>query len=220
MSRQSLNLTDQLYSYLLSVSLREAPILQRLREETAAHPWAEMQIAPEQGQFLALLVELTGARNILEIGVFTGYSSLSMALVLAKGGRLVACDTDHETTQVARHYWSEAGIEDKVDLRLAPAMETLEELLADGQAGQFDMVFIDADKENYLNYYEKCLLLLRPGGLILADNVLWSGRPADAAEQDPATSAIRAFNKFLHRDDRIRLSMLPVADGLTLALKR
>ena len=220
MSRQSLNLTGQLYSYLLSVSLREAPVLRHLREETASHPWAEMQIAPEQGQFLALLVELTGARDILEIGVFTGYSSLSMALAMAPGGRLVACDNDHETTQIARRYWREAGVEEKVDLRLAPAMETLKELLENGQAGTFDMVFVDADKENYLRYYEKCLLLLRRGGLILADNVLWSGRPADVAEQDPATSAIRAFNQFVHHDDRIHLSMLPLADGLTIALKR
>ncbi len=220
MSRQSLNLTDQLYRYLLSVSLREAPVLQRLREETATHRWAEMQIAPEQGQFLALLVELIGAKSILEIGVFTGYSSLSMAIALPQDGRLIACDIDSETTQTANAYWSEAGVLDKVDLRLMPALETLENLLQGGEAATFDLVFIDADKENYLNYYEKCLLLVRSGGLIVIDNVLWSGKPADASEKDPTTSAIRAFNQFLHGDDRISLSMLPLADGLTLAIKR
>lgn len=220
MSRQSLNLTDQLYRYLLSISLRETSLLQRLREETANHPWAEMQIAPEQGQFLAFLVELTGAKTILEIGVFTGYSSLSMALALSQDGRLIACDIDTETTQTAKAYWSEAGVLDKIDLRLMPALDTLENLLQDDQAGAFDLVFIDADKENYLNYYEKCLLLLRPGGLIVIDNVLWSGKPADVSENDPTTSAIRAFNEFLHGDDRISLSMLPLADGITLAIKR
>ena len=220
MSRQSINLTDNLYDYLLSVSLREVPILQRLREETTSHPLGEMQIAPEQGQFLALLVELIGARNILEIGVFTGYSSLSMALALPRDGRLVACDNDDESTQIARAYWIEAGVADKVDFHLGAALDTLNRLLDGGHAQTFDMVFIDADKENYTNYYEKCLLLLRQGGLILIDNVLWSGRPADAAEQDSATSAIREFNQRLHVDDRVSLSMLPLADGVTLAVKR
>jgi len=219
MSRQSINLTDNLYNYLLSVSLREVPILQRLRDETADHPLGEMQIAPEQGQFFALLVELIGARNILEIGVFTGYSSLSLALALPQDGRLVACDNDDESTQTARAYWAEAGVADKVDFHLGAALDTLNCLLDEGHAETFDMAFIDADKENYHHYYEKCLLLLRQGGLILIDNVLWSGRPADAAEQDSATSAIREFNQRLYVDDRVSLSMLPLADGVTLAVK-
>jgi predicted O-methyltransferase YrrM len=220
MSRQTLTLDDRLYGYLLDESLREPDVLRRLREETASHPKAEMQIAPEQGQFMALLVRLIGARRILEVGVFTGYSSLAMALALPADGRLVACDVSEEFTSVARRYWREAGVESRIELRLAPAVETLDALLAGGDAGRFDLAFLDADKESYDAYYERSLALLRPGGLIIVDNVLQDGRVADPAVQTPPVVAIRQLNRKLLRDERIDLSMLPVADGLTLARKR
>jgi len=211
---------EAVYQYLLSVSLREPPILRKLREETASHPRAQMQIAPEQGQFMALLVQLLGARRTLEVGVFTGYSSLAVALALPADGTIVACDVNEEFTAVARRYWKEAGVENMIDLRLKPALETLRELLAERRQGTFDMAFIDADKSNYESYYESAIELVRPGGLILIDNVLWSGRVADPANDDADTKALRALNKKLLADSRISLSMLPVADGLTLALKR
>ena len=220
MSRQTLNLTDRLYDYLLDVSLREPPLLARLREETAKVPMAEMQISPEQGQFMALLVELIGARRTLEVGTFTGYSALAVALALAPEGRVITCDINEEMTAIARRYWAEAGVAGKIDLRLAPAVDTLDGLLADGQAGQFDFAFIDADKTNYLAYYERTLGLLRSGGLIAVDNVLWNGAVADPERQDDDTSAIRAFNEALHADERVSLSLLPIGDGLTLARKR
>jgi caffeoyl-CoA O-methyltransferase len=220
MSRQTLNLTDRLYDYLLDVSLREPPLLARLREETAKVPMAEMQISPEQGQFMALLVELIGARRTLEVGTFTGYSALAVALALPPEGRVITCDINEEMTAIARRYWTEAGVAGKIDLRLAPAVDTLDGLLADGQAGQFDFAFIDADKTNYLAYYERTLGLLRSGGLIAVDNVLWNGAVADPKRQDDDTSAIRAFNEALHADERVSLSLLPISDGLTLARKR
>jgi len=220
MTNRSISLTDSLYEYLLSVSLREPDLLRRLREETAALPNARMQIAPEQGQFMALLVQLTGARRCLEVGVFTGYSSLAVALALPDDGRIVACDVSEEWTTVARRYWSAAGVAHKIDLRLAPALETLEGLLAAGEAGSYDFAFLDADKENYLRYYELALELVRPGGLIVADNTLWSGRVADPANDEATTVALRRFNETLHTDDRIDLSLVPVGDGLTLARKR
>jgi caffeoyl-CoA O-methyltransferase len=220
MTNRSISLTDSLYEYLLSVSLREPDLLRRLREETAALPNARMQIAPEQGQFMALLVQLTGARRCLEVGVFTGYSSLAVALALPDGGRIVACDVSEEWTTVARRYWSAAGVAHKIDLRLAPALETLEGLLAAGEAGSYDFAFLDADKENYLRYYELALGLVRPGGLIVADNTLWSGRVIDPSNGEAATVALRRFNETLHTDDRIDLSLVPVGDGLTLARKR
>jgi caffeoyl-CoA O-methyltransferase len=179
-----------------------------------------MQIAPEQGQFMALLVQLLGARRTLEVGVFTGYSSLAVALALPADGTIVACDVNEEFTAVARRYWKEAGVENMIDLRLKPALETLRELLAERRQGTFDMAFIDADKSNYEGYYESAIELVRPGGLILIDNVLWSGRVADPANDDADTKALRALNKKLLTDSRVSLSMLPVADGLTLALKR
>jgi predicted O-methyltransferase YrrM len=179
-----------------------------------------MQISPEQGQFMALLVHVLGARRTLEIGVFTGYSSLAVALALPEDGRVIACDVSEEYTSVARRYWREAGVEDKIDLRLRPALQTLNDLIALGQAGSFDFAFIDADKENYENYYERCLTLIRPGGLIAVDNVLWSGRVLDAADQDGDTNAIRAFNQKLLADDRVWLSLLPIRDGVTLACKK
>ncbi len=220
MSRTTLTLDDRLHDYLLRVSLREPDILRRLREETALHPMANMQIAPEQGQFMALLVRMLGARRILEVGVFTGYSSLAMALALPPEGLIVACDVSEEYTDIARRYWREAGVEDRIDLRLAPATETLDALLADGQADTFDFAFIDADKPNYRTYYERCLALLRPGGVVAIDNVLWSGTVADPSQSDPDIEAIRALNTALHGDERVDLSLLPLADGLTLARKR
>lgn len=219
MTNKTITLTDRLYDYLLEVSLREPEVLKRLREETARLPNANMQIAPEQGQFMALLARLIGARRCLEVGVFTGYSALSLALALPPGGTLVACDVSEEWTRIAQRYWSEAGVADRIDLRLGPAMETLDALIADGASGSFDMAFVDADKENYINYYERSVQLLRSGGLALIDNVLWDGRVADAQATEASTVALRAFNEHLRGDPRVTLSMLPVADGLTLALK-
>jgi len=220
MANKTLDLTNQLYDYLLSNSLREPELLAQLRQETAQHPMAQMQIAPEQGQFMALLVQLMGAKKTLEVGVFTGYSALVVALALPADGKVVACDVSEEYTAIARHYWQAAGVADKIELRIGPAVDTLDQLLAAGQAETFDFAFIDADKSNYWNYYERSLQLLRPGGLIAIDNVLWSGRVADPQVQDNRTESIRAFNAKLHQDQRITLSLVPIADGLTLALKR
>ncbi|MDQ3134477.1 MAG: class I SAM-dependent methyltransferase [Acidobacteriota bacterium] len=220
MSGKFLSLDDRLYEYLQAVSLREPDILRQLRDETSALPMAQMQISPEQGQFLALLVQLMNASKTLEIGVFTGYSSLCVALALPPGGKVVACDISEEWTRIARRYWAAAGVAEKIKLRLAPALETLDELIADGQAETFDFAFIDADKTNYESYYERALTLIRAGGLIAVDNVLWSGHVADAQEQEPDTVALRAFNLKLRQDERVALSMIPLADGLTLALKR
>lgn len=219
MSRKTLPMTDALHDYLLAVSLREPDVLRRLREETAAHPRAGMQLAPEQGQFLGLLVRLLGATKTLEVGVFTGYSALCVALALPPAGRIVACDINEEWTATARRYWAEAGVAGKIDLWLAPALQTLDRLLDGGEAGTFDFAFIDADKENYAGYYERALRLVRPGGLIALDNTLQGGRVADPSADDPTTATIRALNERLHRDDRITLSLLPLGDGLTLALK-
>jgi len=213
-------LPERVYEYLQRISLREPPVLARLREETAAHAHARMQITPEHGQFLMLILKLMGARRTLEVGVFTGYSSLAAALAVGPGGRVVACDRSEEYTSVARRYWKEAGVESVVDLRLGPALETLGRLLSEGERGRFDFAFIDADKTNYENYYEAALELLRPGGLIMADNVLWSGRVADESVKDEDTVALRRFNQKLLADARVELSMLPLGDGVTLALKR
>ena len=220
MSKQTIGLDDRLYNYLLSVSLRKPEILRQLRQETNNHPQATMQISPEQGQFMALLVQLLGAKKTLEVGVFTGYSSLSVALALPPDGKIIACDVSEEHTAIARRYWQKAGVADKIDLRLAPALETLDRLLADGQAETFDFAFIDADKVNYEGYYERSLQLVRPGGLIAIDNVLWGGKVADSQFQNSSTLAIRALNQKLHHDERVTLSLVPIADGLTLALKR
>lgn len=220
MTNQTQGLEPHLYNYLLSVSLREPEILAQLRQETAQHPMARMQIAPEQGEFMALLVQLIGAKKTLELGVFTGYSTLVVALALPSDGKIVACDVSEEFTAIARRYWQQAGVADKIDLHIAPALETLESLLAAGEAETFDFVFIDADKGNYDTYYERSLQLVRPGGLIAIDNVLWSGRVADPQVQDNRTRKIRTFNQKLHQDQRITLSLIPIADGLTLALKK
>ncbi|MBE9051265.1 class I SAM-dependent methyltransferase [Nostocales cyanobacterium LEGE 11386] len=220
MANQTLGLEPQLYEYLLSVSLREPEILTQLRQETAQHPMGGMQIAPEQGQFMALLVQLIGAKKTLEVGVFTGYSSLVVALALPPEGKIIACDVSDEFTAIARRYWQQAGVANKIDLHIAPAIETLDQLLAAGEAETFDFAFIDADKSSYDSYYERSLQLVRPGGLIAIDNVLWSGRVADPKVQDNRTTKIRALNEKLHQDQRINLSLVPIADGLTLAHKK
>ncbi|MGI0485356.1 class I SAM-dependent methyltransferase [Pantanalinema rosaneae CENA516] len=220
MSNQTFGLEPQLYHYLTSVSLREPEILSQLRQETAQHPMANMQIAPEQGQFMALLVQLMAATRTLEIGVFTGYSALAVALALPPDGRVVACDVNEEYTAIAQRYWQRAGVADKIDLHLAPALDTLDRLLATGSANSFDFAFIDADKSNYEAYYERALQLVRPGGLITIDNVLWSGRVADPSVTDNRTQHIRALNQKIHQDPRVTISLVPIADGLTLALKR
>jgi caffeoyl-CoA O-methyltransferase len=220
MSNRSITLTDSLYEYMNEVSLREPPLLLALREETAAMTRRSMQISPEQGQFMALIARLIGARRCLEVGVFTGYSSLATALVLPDDGSIVACDVSEEWTSVARRYWQQAGVTHKVELHIAPATDTLDALLAQGQAGTFDFAFIDADKTNYLAYYERTLALLRTGGLVLVDNTLWSGKVADPEVADADTVALRHFNEVLHRDERVDLSLLPIGDGLTMARKR
>ena len=220
MSTRTLALTDEIYRYLLEMSLREPESMRRLRAETARMEWARMQIAPEQAQFMALLVELMGARKALEIGTFTGYSALAVALALPPEGRLITCDISEEWTAVARRYWEEAGVAHKIDLRLAPALETLDALIDGGEAGSFDFAFIDADKETYEEYYERTLTLLRPGGLVTVDNVLWSGSVVDPSRQDADTEAIRAFNAKLREDTRVSLSLVPIGDGLTLARKK
>jgi len=220
MSRRSTPLTDELYDYLLDVSLREPEILRRLREETAALPEAGMQISPEQGQLMALLVELMDARAILEVGTFTGYSALVMALALPIDGRLVACDVSEEWTATARRYWEEAGVAERIDLRIAPAAETLGALLEEGRAGRFDLVFLDADKGGLAGYYEQALRLVRPGGVVAVDNTLWHGRVVDAEDRDDSTEAIRAFNRTIREDRRVSLSLVPIGDGLTLARRR
>ena len=220
MSATHIKLTDELAAYMRAVSLRDTELFVRLREETAALPMGRMQITAEQGQFMGFLVRLLGATRTIEVGVFTGYSSLSVALALPPGGKIIACDVSEEWTSIGRRYWKEAGVEDKIDLRLAPALETLERLLASGEHGRFDFAFIDADKENYSQYYERILELLRPGGVVAIDNVLWHGDVIDPSKNDPDTLAIRAFNETIYTDERVDLSLVPIGDGLTLARKR
>jgi predicted O-methyltransferase YrrM len=219
MSRTHTPITDELACYIRQVTLREPEPLQRLRQETANHPRASMQTAPEQGQFLHLLARILGAQKTLEVGVFMGYSSTWVALALPAAGKIVACDLSQEYTLRARRTWRESGVEQKIELRLGPALETLDGLIAEGQTGSFDLAFIDADKGNYENYYERALVLLRPGGLIAVDNVLWNGSVIDAGVHDADTEAIRAFNRKLHADERVALSMVTLGDGLTLACK-
>jgi predicted O-methyltransferase YrrM len=221
LSSKTIKLNPKVYQYFKNISLREPDLLRRLREETqdrTSDPG--MQISPEQGQLMHLLVRLMKPRKVLEIGVFTGYSSLSVATALPPEGRLIACDKSEEWTSIARKYWTEAGVADKVDLRLGPALETLDGLLANGEAGSFDFAFIDADKRNLLLYYEKVLMLLRPGGMLGVDNTLWSGKVADSRVRDKDTVIIRKLNKLIHEDERVFVSMIPIGDGFTLALKR
>jgi predicted O-methyltransferase YrrM len=217
---RNIQLTDTLYQYILDHSVREPAVLRELHEETAPMKHAGMQIGADQGQFMGMLARLVGAKRCIEIGVFTGYSSISVALALPPDGRIIACDVSEEWTSVARKYWEKAGVASKIELRLGPAVETLDALLAKGEAGKFDFVFIDADKGNYLNYYERCLKLVRTGGLMLFDNTLWSGEVANPENQKEDTVALRALNDALHRDDRVDVSLLPIGDGLTLARKR
>ncbi|MDU9034164.1 class I SAM-dependent methyltransferase [Pseudomonas corrugata] len=219
MTARTLNLDDALYQYLLDVSLRETPLQRRLRDETQALPMARWQIAPEQGQFLALLVKLTGARRLLEVGTFTGYSALCMASVLPQDGSLICCDIPGDYNAVALRYWREAGLAERIELRLAPALETLDDLERQGQGGTFDLIFIDADKANYPAYLEHALRLLRAGGLVMFDNTLWSGRVLEAQPQSEDTRAIQALNRALKDDRRVDLSLLPLGDGLTLCRK-
>jgi caffeoyl-CoA O-methyltransferase len=219
MANKTLSLSRALHAYLVEHSVREPDILQRLRAETAKDSMSMMQISPEQGQFMQLLVRLMGAKNCLEVGVFTGYSSLAVALVLPANGRIVACDVSEKWTAIARKYWAEAGVAGKIDLRIAPALATLDGLIESGRAGSFDFVFIDADKINYLAYYERALTLMRSGGLIAVDNTLWGGQVIDKKSKSSDTQAIRQFNDQLRIDSRVHLSLLPVGDGLTLALK-
>ncbi|HTL88253.1 MAG TPA: class I SAM-dependent methyltransferase [Leptolyngbya sp.] len=219
MFKQAFGVDQSLYRYILSNSQPESDILAQLRQETAELPQARMQISPDQGQFMALLVRLMQAKKAIEVGVFTGYSSLSVAMALPPDGKLIACDVSEDYTAIARRYWQQAGVTDKIDLHIAPAIETLDQLLQD-QAGTFDFMFIDADKGNYANYYDRAIQLVRSGGLIAIDNVLWSGRVADQADQDKITNTIRAFNHKVAQDDRVFVSVLPIADGITLALKK
>jgi caffeoyl-CoA O-methyltransferase len=220
LSNRTLPLDDLLYDYLLRHSLREHAALAALRAETAGHPRVNMQIAPEQGQFMQLLVKSIGARRAIEVGVFTGYSSLAVALALPEDGHLLACDVSEEYTAIARRHWQAAGVAAKIELVLAPALGTLDARLAAGEAGRYDFGFIDADKQNYGAYYERLLRLVRPGGLIAVDNTLWGGAVADPADRGAETAAIREFNDRLHADPRIDLALLPLADGLTLARRR
>jgi len=220
MANKTIGISDELAAYVVEVGAREPEILARLREETAAIPQHGMQIAPEEGAFLAMLVELTGARRCIEIGTFTGYSSMAVALALPEDGQLVCCDVSEEWTSLARKYWGEAGVAGKIDLRIAPATETLDQLLADGEEGAYDFAFIDADKTGYDGYYERLLRLVRPGGLIAIDNTLWGGTVLDQDTEDEDTRAIQALNTKLAGDERITLCLLPVADGVTLARRR
>lgn len=220
MSNRTLNLNETLYQYLLDHSVRESTLMRRLREVTAQQEMSRMQIAPEQGQFMALLVELMGAERIIEVGTFTGYSALCMAQAMPENGELVCCDVSKEWTDIGRRFWREAGVEERIRLHLAPALDTLDSLIEHGRTGNFDMAFIDADKTNYLNYYERCRTLLRRGGLLLFDNTLWDGAVADPDVQDADTRALRELNDTLRTDERVSISLVPIGDGLTLARKR
>jgi caffeoyl-CoA O-methyltransferase len=220
LSKLNTEVTPELGDYIQRVSLRELPILARLREETATNPMSGMQVSPEQGQFLAFVARLTGAGHALEVGVFTGYSSLSVALAMPEDGHIVACDVSEEWTSVARRYWREAGVERKIELQLRPAIETLRRLISDGRQNTFDFAFIDADKANYQAYFDSAVELVRPGGLIVVDNVLWHGQVIDPAVQDEDTVAIRHFNQRLQTDDRVHITLVPIGDGLTLAQKK
>jgi caffeoyl-CoA O-methyltransferase len=220
MANATLGLPDELHTYLLDVGVREPDLLRQLREETGAMPEHDMQIAPEQGALMALLVQLVDARRCLEVGTFTGYSSLSVALAMPPDGRLVCCDISREWTDVARRYWAQAGVADKIELRLGPALDTLDAMVLEGQAGTFDFAFLDADKDNYPAYADRMIALLRSGGLLAIDNVFWGGEVADPEVDNASVRAIRALNRMLATDERVSLAMVPIADGLTLARKR
>ncbi len=220
MSSSHLKITDELRDYIRRSSLREPEILAALRQETVSHPMGTMQITPEQGQFMALLIQMLNAKDVVEVGVFTGYSSTVVAMALPADGKLIACDLNEEYTRMARRYWQQAGVDNKIELRLGPAVRTLDDMIADGGTGTYDFAFIDADKSNYDAYYERLLTLLRPGGVIAIDNVLWHGRVIDESVQDEDTNAIRRLNAKIANDNRVLMTMLPIGDGLTLAMKR
>lgn len=220
MSTRSIGLEHDVYQYLLDNSLREHALLAELRQETAKLPQANMQIAPEQGQFMAMLARLIGARRYLEVGTFTGYSALAVTMAMTQQGESSCLDISEEWTTIARRYWIRAGLADRIHLHLRPATETLESLIRDGWSGDYDMAFIDADKTGYIDYFEACLTLVRPGGLVLIDNTLWDGKVAAEGEQDEDTRAIAAFNRHVHADDRVDVSLVPIGDGLTIARKR
>lgn len=221
MSRTQIEVTDELAAYVKRVTLRDADLFRRLRDETSTLPHGTMQISPEQGQFMQLLIELTGATKTLEVGVFTGYSSTAVAMALPADGKVVACDVSDEWTSIARRYWKEAGVQHKIDLRLGAATTTLDELIAtEGESGSYDFAFIDADKENYDAYYERALILVKRGGLIALDNMLWHGKVIDPSVNDADTQAIRALNQKIHADRRVTMSLVPIGDGLMLARKR
>lgn len=219
MSSTHIQVSEELAQYLRDVSLHEPDVLRRLREETSRMEHGRMQITPEQGQFMRLLVRLTGTRKALEIGTFTGYSSTLVALGLPEDGRLICCDRSEEWTSMARAAWREAGVESRIDLHIGPALETLDRLIAGGESGTFDFAFIDADKPNYSNYLDRAHTLLRTGGVAGIDNVLWHGRVLDSSDNNPDTVSIREFNRKLSTDSRFSISMLPIGDGLTLAMK-
>ncbi|RLA21330.1 MAG: SAM-dependent methyltransferase [Gammaproteobacteria bacterium] len=220
MANQTINLSRQLHQYLLENSLREPAVMKRLRDKTAKLPECNMQIAPEQGQFMQLLVHLMGAKRVLEVGTFTGYSALAMALALPDEGELICCDLNSEWAAIGRDFWEEAGVDKKITFLEGDARRSLAGLLESGGENSIDLAFIDADKENYQNYFEQCLLLVRKGGLILIDNTLWNGAVCDLNNQSPATRSIREFNRKIVTDERILLSQLPLGDGLTMALKK
>jgi predicted O-methyltransferase YrrM len=220
MANTTIGLPEHVRDYVVSTGIREPDLLRRLREETASLPEHRMQVAPEQGAFLGMLVELTGATRCIEVGTFTGYSALSVALALPDDGQLVCCDVSEEWTSIGRRYWQEAGVADRIDLRIAPAVETLDAMLAAGERSTYDFAFVDADKAGYDSYYDRLMELVRPGGLIAFDNVLWGGRVAEGDAADDDTRALQALNRRLHDDERITLAMVPIADGVTLARKR
>lgn len=220
LSRETIGLSDRLMSYVRTIGAREDADLARLREETAKHPRAQMQISLEQGQFLALLIELIGAQRTVEVGTFTGYSAMWVAKAMGPSGRVVALDVDKDFTAVALRHWKQAGVDSQIDLRLAPAANSLRKMLDDGEAGRYDFAFIDADKTNYDTYFELCVQLLRKGGLMAIDNVLWSGRVADPTEHGEDTVALRNLNAKIAKDERVTVSLVPIGDGLTLARKR
>lgn len=219
MSTHTIDIDDRLYAYMLDISLREPDVLRRLRDETAKHPMAIMQISPEQGQLMQMLVRMLGAKNCIEVGVFTGYSSLAVALALPADGRIVACDISEDYTAVGEPFWKDAGVRGKIDLRIAPATETLDAMITAGETGDYDFAFIDADKPGYPEYFERCLSLLRVGGVIAVDNIFMDGNAADPDTTSENAQAMRKFNAMLKDDTRVELSLIPIGDGLTLARK-